>query len=142
MNLKTICVIALALSSASALAEAVRTDRYTLVYPTATAAELDPLSVNVKMDFPPTVKTVGDAVDFVLLNSGWQITNDLANGNALAITLKRPLPLVHRNMSLMPLRTALHTLVGSQYIPVEDPIRRIYSFDLKEEYRGLLTNVK
>ncbi len=119
-------------------AEMVNTDRYTKVKPQPTAAEADPLDINVQVAFPPHVKTVRDAVQFVLFNSGWVLAFDEAADKALVITLERPLPQVHRKMSLMPLRTVLQVLVGEHYTPVEDPIRRIYSFDLKKEFKGLV----
>jgi len=119
-------------------ADYIKTDRYTLVQPQPQASELDPLSVNVKLSFPPHIRTVGDAVNYVLVNSGWVLARETASDGALAITLNRPLPQVHRKLSLMPLRTVLQVLVGRHYMPVEDPIRRIYSFDLKDEYRGLV----
>lgn len=121
-------------------AEQVATDRYTLITPKPEAKEIDPLSVNIQLSFPPSVKTVRDAVSFVLMNSGWVLALDKSNDEALGITLERPLPQVHRKLSLMPLRTVLQVLVGEYYVPVEDPLRRIYTFDLKDEYKGLVNH--
>lgn len=126
--------------SASVHAEQVVTDRYTLITPTPEGKEIDPLSVNIQLSFPPSVKTVRDAVSFVLMNSGWVLALDKSNDEALGITLERPLPQVHRKLSLMPLRTVLQVLVGRYYVPVEDPLRRIYTFDLKDEYKGLVNH--
>lgn len=126
------------LVSFSSSAELIATDRYTLVSPQPQAKELDPLAVNVQLAFPPDVKTVRDALIYVLTNSGWVLAVDKSNDSALALTLGRPLPQVHRKLSLMPLRTVLQVLVGEYYVPVEDPLRRIYTFDLKDEYIGLV----
>ena len=130
----------IAILSASVYAEPVVTDRYTLIIPTPETKEIDPLSVNIQLSFPPSVKTVRDAVNFVLMNSGWVLALDKSNDEALGITLERPLPQVHRKLSLMPLRTVLQVLVGQYYVPVEDPLRRIYTFDLKDEYKGLVNH--
>ncbi|MDI4653641.1 MULTISPECIES: hypothetical protein [Pseudoalteromonas] len=130
----------IAILSASVHAEQVATDRYTLITPTPETKEIDPLSVNIQLSFPPSVKTVRDAVNFVLMNSGWVLALDKSNDEALGITLERPLPQVHRKLSLMPLRTVLQVLVGQYYVPVEDPLRRIYTFDLKDEYKGLVNH--
>jgi len=130
----------IAILSASVHAEQVATDRYTLITPTPETKEIDPLSVNIQLSFPPSVKTVRDAVNFVLMNSGWVLALDKSNDEALGITLDRPLPQVHRKLSLMPLRTVLQVLVGQYYVPVEDPLRRIYTFDLKDEYKGLVNH--
>ena len=130
----------IAILSASVHAEQVATDRYTLITPTPETKEIDPLSVNIQLSFPPSVKTVRDAANFVLMNSGWVLALDKSNDEALGITLERPLPQVHRKLSLMPLRTVLQVLVGQYYVPVEDPLRRIYTFDLKDEYKGLVNH--
>ncbi|WP_417700031.1 hypothetical protein [Pseudoalteromonas lipolytica] len=130
----------IAILSASVHAEQVATDRYTLITPTPETKEIDPLSVNIQLSFPPSVKTVRDAVNFVLMNSGWVLALNKSNDEALGITLERPLPQVHRKLSLMPLRTVLQVLVGQYYVPVEDPLRRIYTFDLKDEYKGLVNH--
>jgi len=127
-------------ASLPAMSEQVSTDRYTLITPKPEMRELDPLSVNVQLVFPPNIKTVRDAVNFVLMNSGWVLALDKSNDEALGITLERPLPQVHRKLTLMPLRTVLKVLVGPYYVSVEDPLRRIYTFDLKDEYKGLVNH--
>ena len=131
-------VVGMGLLNVPAFSEQVVTDRYTLITPKPEAKEIDPLSVNIQLSFPPSVKTVRDAVNFVLMNSGWVLALDKSNDDALGITLERPLPQVHRQLSLMPLRTVLQVLVGEYYVPVEDPLRRIYTFDLRNEYKGLV----
>ena len=128
------------ITSSSVTAEQVITDRYTLITPKPELKEIDPLSVNIQLSFPPNVKTVRDALNFVLMNSGWVLALDKSNDEALGMTLERPLPQVHRSLSLMPLRTVLQTLVGPYFVPVEDPLRRIYTFDLKKEYKGLVNH--
>lgn len=136
----TLMVFGIVSFSAVTHAELVATDRYTLIAPKPEAKEIDPLSVNVQLSFPPNVKTVRDAVNFVLINSGWVLALDKSNDDALSITLNRPLPQVHRKLSLMPLRTVLQILVGEYFVPVEDPLRRIYTFDLKDKYKGLVNH--
>lgn len=135
--MKSLLLITLLALPAQA-AHYVHVDRYTKVLPQPTSFEVDPLSINVQLTFPPTVQTVGEAVNFVLFNSGWMLTDGRATDTALNIMLERPLPLVHRTLSLMSVRDVLQVLVGQHFTPVEDPIRRIYSFDLKQEYRGLV----
>lgn len=124
----------------NAMGSQVQTDRYTIITPKPTADELDPLSVNVELTFPPGVITVGDALKHVLDKSGWVLALAQSNDAALQITMDRPLPQVHRKMSLMPLRTVLQVLVGKHYVPVEDPLRRIYTFDLEYNMRGLVNH--
>lgn len=121
----TSMVFGMCILNAPVHAEQVATDRYTLITPKPETKEIDPLSVNIQLSFPPSVKTVRDAVNFVLINSGWVLALDKSNDEAFGITLERPLPQVHRKLSLMPLRTVLQVLVGRYYVPVEDPLRQI-----------------
>lgn len=136
----SVLVLCVALSPASASDAYIQTDRFTVVEAGPAHDERDPLSVVVQLNFPPSVVTVEDAMKFALKRSGWDLMVHPAGDSALSLTLSRPLPLTHRSLSSMPLRTALHTLVGSYYEPIEDPIRRLYSFDLKDQYRGLVND--
>lgn len=133
-------LLSLLLSSVCSANEYVETGRYELTKVAPTSDELDPLSVKIQMSFPPHVVTVREAIEEILKPSGWILAEDKSNDAALTITLDRPLPEVHRSLSLMPLRTALQVLVGRYFEPVEDPIRRIYTFDLNEDFRGLVND--
>lgn len=119
--------------------DVVKTDRYTLVALSANDYEKDPLSVPVSMVFPPTVATVGEAVNYALRDSGWEFVS-FPEDKALNLTLSRPLPKIHRGVGLMSIRDLLQVLVGHTYEPVEDPVRRLYSFDLKTSYQGIVSN--
>ena len=140
LKTKSLLVLGVVSMALNATAGQIQTDRYTLVTPKPAQDELDPLSVNIELTFPPGVSTVGDALEHVLSKSGWVLALDKSNDEALKITMGRPLPQVHRKMSLMPLRTVLQVLVGQHYVPVEDPLRRIYTFDLKDNMKGLVNH--
>jgi len=128
---------ALLLSLNVKAAEVVKTDRYTLVELSANDYQKDPLAVPVQITFPPTVNTVKEAVHYSLRDSGWEFVT-FPEDKALNLTLSRPLPRIHRALGLMSIRDLLQVLVGQTYKPVEDPIRRLYSFDLKESYQGIV----
>lgn len=139
LNLLTLSFLFLLYSlSGGVIAEYVQTDRYTLIVPEPDAEEWDPLSVNIQMQFPPAVITVKDAISFVLAPSGYVLADHSESDSVLSMVLTRPLPQVHRELSLMPVRSALQVLMGRYFVPVEDPIRRLYSFDLHQDYRGLV----
>ncbi|WP_286984131.1 PFGI-1 class ICE element type IV pilus protein PilL2 [Haliea sp.] len=133
----SICAGVMLFSGVATAQNVVSTDRYTLLELKANDYERDPLSVPVQMSFPPTVGTVGEAIQYALKHSGWKFVAFPEN-KALNITLSRPLPKIHRKLGMMPLRDLLQVLVGDTYTPVEDPIRRLYSFDLKDGYRGIV----
>lgn len=127
----------LLVSSGAIAQNVISTDRYTMLELKASDYERDPLSVPVQLSFPPTVRTVGDAIRYALKNSGWELVS-FPEDKALNITLSRPLPKIHRKIGIMPLRDLLQVLVGKTYTPVEDPVRRLYSFDLKDTYKGIV----
>lgn len=133
----SVCVSMMLFSGFASAQNVVNTDRYTMLELKASEYEKDPLSVPVQISFPPTISTVGEAIDFALKNSGWQFVA-FPEDKALNITVSRPLPKIHRQLGMMPLRELLQVLVGSTYTPVEDPVRRLYSFDLKDSYKGLV----
>jgi len=136
-----VCLIATSttFNASASEKELIQVDRYTSVQLGPTMNESDPLSVAVSIDFPPNVLTVNDAIRYTLRNSGWSFVS-FPEDEALNLTIKSRLPKIHRNMGLMSIRDVLNVLVGPAYTSVEDPIRRLVSFDLKKEYEGLVAH--
>ena len=50
----------------------IRLARYTLQSATAEAGQLDLLAALIEIEFPPHIETAGDAIDYVLLRSGYR----------------------------------------------------------------------
>ena len=50
----------------------IRLARYTLQSATAEAGQLDLLAALIETEFPPQIETAGDAIDYVLLRSGYR----------------------------------------------------------------------
>jgi conjugative transfer region protein (TIGR03748 family) len=123
--------------SGAAMAEPVSTGRYSVAVPMPSSVELDPLSQNVMVSFPSSVINVGDALNYVLSRSGWVLPDDQLLDPALVSIMSRPLPESHRKLSLMPVRKVLSVLVGHYFLPVEDPIGRLYNFEIKPQYKAL-----
>ena len=53
-------------------ADPIRLARYTLQSATAEAGQLDLLAALIEIEFPPHIETAGDAIDYVLLRSGYR----------------------------------------------------------------------
>ncbi|CBL45405.1 hypothetical protein HDN1F_34970 [gamma proteobacterium HdN1] len=105
---------------------------YALISPTATADQTDLLSVVIQHDFPAQITTVGDAIHQLLERSGYRLAFGAVADPDLPILLDLPLPMVHRKLHQIRLRTALQTLAGEAWVLVEDPVNRLISFDLRE----------
>ncbi|MDR3322923.1 MAG: PilL N-terminal domain-containing protein [Zoogloeaceae bacterium] len=108
----------------------VRSGRYTLVELTPNAAAQDLLLqiINVRIPDPQTA-SVGDAMRYALLHSGYALCPDedvIASFNAL------PLPAAHYHLGPMLLGDALQMLAGSAWGLEADDIRRQVCFTSKE----------
>lgn len=130
-----ILFVALLLSSVDAYADEVQIGRYTSMKPIATQQQSDVLSVVVKINFNTHITTVGEALNHLLLRSGYQLASKEASDPYMPVLLSRPLPEVHRLLGPITLSNALSTLAGPAWDLVVDPVNRLVSFDLLPEYR-------
>ena len=119
-------------------AETVQVGRYISVEATATEDQMDPLNVVIELSFPSQVKTVGDAIDNLLVESGYRLADNSVQRAATDILLNLPLPRVHRSMGPISLKEALIVLAGKPHRLVVDPVRRWVTYDLKKEYHAFM----
>ncbi len=103
-----------------------RTARYTLHTPKASLEQADLLSAVFETEFPAQVVTVGAAIDYMLLRSGYRHMSTAE----IADTLSLPLPRSHRSMGPIDLRSALSVIVGDSWQLREDSHRRIIWYQL------------
>ncbi|MBT6702643.1 MAG: hypothetical protein HOB14_13370, partial [Gammaproteobacteria bacterium] len=85
--------------------------------------------------FPMSVDTVGSALDIMLINSGFRLADPSAVDPNLSILLNSPLPNIHRSLGPLSLRSALKTLSGSSWDLIIDPVHRLISFELINDYQ-------
>ena len=121
--------LAMLITVSGASAEEVQIGRYATVRAVPTLAQANLLSAMVRVQFPGSVITVGQAVDHLLQTSGYRLASEAAADPSRAILLDLPLPEPHRVLGPMPLKAALETLAGSAFHLVEDPVHRLVSFE-------------
>ncbi|MBT3724662.1 MAG: pili assembly chaperone [Gammaproteobacteria bacterium] len=109
--------------------------RYSSIMTKPTNAQMDLLAVIVEIYFPMSVDTVGSALDIMLINSGFRLADPSAVDPNLSILLNSPLPNIHRSLGPVSLRTALKTLSGSSWDLIIDPVHRLISFELINDYQ-------
>ncbi|AHJ02735.1 hypothetical protein ACUT8K_002924 [Vibrio parahaemolyticus] len=112
----------------------VRTGRYSksLIKPSDT--QLDPLKMNVDLVFPKYVSTVGDAVQYLLLPTGYSIpSNSEWLDPAFVIVGKQPLPINQRKIKGS-VKDVLKALAGDQFIVVRDDVNRLVAMDYMERW--------
>ena len=107
----------------------IRLARYTLQSATAEAGQLDLLAALIEIEFPPHIETAGDAIDYVLLRSGYRRIETPAARR----TMDLPLPRAHRKIGPLDLRSAIQTLAGQPWHLHEDAIQRVIWLTLKDE---------
>jgi type IV pili sensor histidine kinase/response regulator len=101
-----------------------RYGRYTLVELAPEAAQRDLLLQVIDVSMPATLPaTVGDALRYVLLRSGYRLCERDAQAGAL---YQFPLPAAHLHLGPLTLREALLTLAGSAWdLKIDDTARRV-----------------
>ena len=107
----------------------IRLARYTLQSATAEVGQLDLLAALIEIEFPPHIETAGDAIDYVLLRSGYRRIETPAARQ----TMDLPLPRAHRKIGPLDLRSAIQTLAGQPWHLHEDAIQRVIWLTLKDD---------
>ncbi|MCD9554436.1 hypothetical protein GLP31_18375 [Photobacterium carnosum] len=96
----------------------------TLINVDASAEQKDPLLTVTTITFPQNVSTVGQALNYVLLRTGYTLiapSQLTASANRL---MQLPLPLVQRSVSQVTVRNLIDTLIGDGFDYRVDPVMR------------------
>lgn len=114
----------------------VKLSRYTEVDATPRPEETDILSVTVEVDFPRAIRKVGDALEFLLMNSGYRLEDPQESGRHQYVLYQFDLPEVHRSLGPVSLRDALTVLGNGGFVPVANPVLRTirYKVDTGEAF--------
>lgn len=108
--------------------ETLQTGRYTQVINAPIQAQADPLKVVVDTTLPNSVRTVEEAVVFLLTRSGYRLANRSVMTRETKTLMGLTLPDVHRKIGPITLDVALALLAGEAFELVVDPINRRVSF--------------
>lgn len=107
----------------------IQVGRYSAVAATPTAGQQNLLSVATAIDIPHDIKSVGDAVHWVLRSSGYRLAADSVLTEEVKDVLELPLPDVHRHFEPLPLSAVIGLMMGPSFRLVQDPIHRLISFE-------------
>ncbi|MCY4421238.1 MAG: pili assembly chaperone [Gammaproteobacteria bacterium] len=121
------CLLAVLLSCTALGAGELQVGRYSIAAMAPLTAQVEPLSATVEVRFEKPVRTVGDAVQHLLDDSGYRLAG--TPGSAAHILLAQPLPGVHRELGPLRLDQALQTLAGPIFQLVQDPLHRRIAFE-------------
>jgi type IV pili sensor histidine kinase/response regulator len=93
----------------------VQTGRYTAVYAVPTDAQRDPLQTIVTVSFPKDIETVGQAVNYLLVDTGYSISDALYWDVEVFELVRHPLPAIQRELGPLTILDAIWTIVGPAF---------------------------
>lgn len=103
--------------------------RYSVITPQASEAQQDLLAMARPLDIPQDILTVGEALNWLLVPSGYRLIEEEYFSEGLIGLLGLPLPQVHREFEALPLRAVIRLIVGPAFILIEDPIHRLVTIE-------------
>lgn len=113
----------------------IRIGRYTAAKASNTDEQENLLNVVIQTEIPAKIVTVGEAIDFLLLRSGFSLAPVEAQGKHVPQLLNKTLPHAHRKVGPVMLKDALSMLVGNAFWMRADPVHRLIAFDTVEEFK-------
>lgn len=112
----------------------VRTGRYSKSLAKPSESQQDPLRMSVDLVFPKYVSTVGDAIEYLLLPTGYSIPKQSEWLDPAFITVgKQRLPINQRKIKGS-VKGVLKALTGEQFIVVRDDVNRLVAMDYMERW--------
>jgi conjugative transfer region protein (TIGR03748 family) len=117
--------------------QATQVGRYVTVEDQAHDDQVNPLLAIGIFDFPTSIQTVGQAVNHVLLSSGYQLSHELSSD--VKNTLAMQLPITNRHLGPLPITMLLEVLMGSDVYQLQiDPLHRLVNFQIKPDMQRTL----
>jgi conjugative transfer region protein (TIGR03748 family) len=114
--------------------------RYVTVSNKPKSYQVDLLTQTIQVRSTSNIQTVGDEINYLLKLSGYSLVPEIQRNVALKIILRKPLPVVDRELGPVSLKDGLMVLVGPAFELERDPINRTIDFKLKPEYQKFLKN--
>lgn len=127
--------VSLLTSVVLAAPQVVQVGRFSTVNAVATPAQQDPLVAIASFRFSPSVKTIGQALDQVLANTGYALVAQPSLPSEAQVVLAKPLPITQRELGPLAIQRTLVVLMGVQaFRLVVDPIHRLVSFRVNRHF--------
>jgi type IV pili sensor histidine kinase/response regulator len=104
-------------------------DRYSIVVAAPTAGQRDLLAETSAISIPNDIESLGDALRWLLRDSGYRLADDRVLSDEVHAMLTLPLPATHRQFEAMPLRVVVELIVGPAFHIVQDPVHRLLAFE-------------
>ena len=100
--------------------------------------QTNPLLSTVTMTFSNSIVSIGEAMNYLLQFSGYQVMPEIDQKSALYYRLQQPLPFVNRTIHNMKIQEALRLFAGkSLFTLIQDPLHRYISFQMVKKAKPL-----
>jgi len=133
--MKKIYLLILLFVSASVSASEVSVGRYTIAETQASKVQRFPLIEVRSTNVPQTIMTNRDAVDFLLMSTGYSQANDSVRTPQDIALMEKPLALSNREFLNLTVLEMLSIVAGLGYVPIVDPINRLIAFEATYEFK-------
>lgn len=133
--MKNIYLVGLLMMCASVCASEVSVGRYTITETAASKAQRFPLAQVKKITVPQTVLTNRQAVEYLLVSTGYSQASDVVRSQEDNALMRKPLALSNREFVNLTILEMLSIIAGLGYAPIVDPINRLVAFEAIYEFK-------
>lgn len=137
LNIILVMAMLIAGSSAYAVTSYTQFGRYLSVTNAPTNNDPYGLNTTVQREFPSSVRTVGQAINYTLDQTAYQLLPYSQTTAAVRQMYSQRLPAYLRSIGPMPLKDALLSLSGNVYQLVVDPVHRLITYKVRNQYQSL-----
>ena len=134
-NMFRLLVSFLLVFSVSAFSAERSIGRYTIAETQASKAQRFPLIEVRTSNIPSTIMTNREAVDFLLMSTGYSQASDSVRTPQDKALMRKHLALSNRDLVNLTILEMLSIVAGIGYVPVVDPINRLVAFEAVYEFK-------
>lgn len=109
--------------------------RYTINETAAPTIQRFPLAQVKTTTVPQTVVTNRQAVEYLLVSTGYSQANDVVRSPEDKVLMSKPLALSNRQFVNLTILEMLSIVAGLGYVPIVDPINRLIAFEATYEFK-------
>lgn len=109
--------------------------RYTIAETQASKVQRFPLIEVRTSNVPQTIMTNREAVDFLLMSTGYSQASDLVRTPQDKALMRKHLALSNREFVNLTILEMLSIVAGIGYVPIVDPINRLVAFEAVYEFK-------
>ncbi|MGH1441472.1 MAG: FimV/HubP family polar landmark protein [Cellvibrionaceae bacterium] len=119
--------------------DSIKVNRYSDISTSPPVEQHDLLSVIIQLRIPSEIKTVGKAIEFLLLPSGYSMADISAKNDSQYYLYALTLPDIHREFDSVSLRSALEVLGGESFSLMVNPVKRTIGYQLNKVHKNYIS---